>query len=82
MMEKIRFSETFIIGATLRHIPEHCILHSHRRVNFKSYISIDRLGSIGDLMCGFIYCVPEDSIHHSHPREKLKSYIALTDCGL
>jgi hypothetical protein len=38
MMEAILSSETsFFAIATLRHVPEDAILHSHRRENLKSY---------------------------------------------
>jgi hypothetical protein len=38
-MEAIRSSETSVNTlSTRRHIPEDCILHSHRRDNLKSYI--------------------------------------------
>jgi hypothetical protein len=39
MMEAIRSSETSVsTSATLRHMTEDVILHSHRRVTMKSYI--------------------------------------------
>jgi hypothetical protein len=38
MMEALGFSETSLLPrATRRHIPEHGILHRHRRENLKSY---------------------------------------------
>jgi hypothetical protein len=41
MMEAIRSSETSVLTvATRRHIPGGGILHSHRRVNLKSYIRL------------------------------------------
>jgi hypothetical protein len=41
MMEALSSSETFVrTRATLRHIAEDGILHSHRRVNLKSYIAL------------------------------------------
>jgi hypothetical protein len=39
MMEALSFSGTLILTrATRRNIPEHAILHSHRREDFKSYM--------------------------------------------
>jgi hypothetical protein len=41
MMEASSSSETSVLTrATRRNFPEHRILHSHRRENFKSYIEI------------------------------------------
>jgi hypothetical protein len=41
MMEAIRTSETsFLTRSTQHHIPEDAIRHSHRRENFKSYITL------------------------------------------
>jgi hypothetical protein len=41
MTDAIRSSETSVLTrATLRHIPEDGILHSHRRENFKSHIAL------------------------------------------
>jgi hypothetical protein len=41
MMEAIRSSEPSVLTrATLRHIPEDAILHSHRGEDLKSYIAL------------------------------------------
>jgi hypothetical protein len=41
MMEAICYSETSVLTrATLRITPEYGILHSHRRENLKSYITL------------------------------------------
>jgi hypothetical protein len=45
MMEVISFSETLVLTiATRHHIPEDCILHSHRREYLKSYIELTGWG--------------------------------------
>jgi hypothetical protein len=41
IMEAIRSTETSVLtGSTRRSIPDDGILHSHRRENFKSYITL------------------------------------------
>jgi hypothetical protein len=40
IMKAIRPSESSVLRATRRHIPEDDILHSHRRENVKSYIAL------------------------------------------
>jgi hypothetical protein len=41
MMEAIRSSETSVATRVIRrNIPEHGILHSHRRENLKSYVAL------------------------------------------
>jgi hypothetical protein len=47
MMEVKRSSKASVLGrATLRNIPEASILHSHRRENLKSYLSIYLTGDV------------------------------------
>jgi hypothetical protein len=63
MMEALRSSETSVLTrATPRYIPEDGILHSHRRVNLKSYISkfsliffVIQLTYIPETIYNFIY---------------------------
>jgi hypothetical protein len=41
LMEELRSTETSVLTRTTRrHIPKHCILHSHRREKLKSYIEL------------------------------------------
>jgi hypothetical protein len=65
------------------YIPEDDILHSHRRENLKSYISLigwtlywRRDVSLVKYELGSH--IPEDGILHSRRRENLRSYTALT----
>jgi hypothetical protein len=65
------------------YIPEDGILHSHRRVNLKSYIALtgwtlSRRRNVSPVKYELGLYIPEDVILHSHCRENLKSYIALT----
>jgi hypothetical protein len=49
MMEAIRPSDMPVFTrATRRDISENGILHSHRRVNLKSYIALNRLDSLAE----------------------------------
>jgi hypothetical protein len=69
--------------ATLRNIPEDGILHSHRREDLKSYISLtgwtlQRRRNVSPVKYELDFYIPEDGILHSHRREDLKSYISLT----
>jgi hypothetical protein len=74
MMEELRSTETSVLSrATRRNIPEHCILHSYRRENLKSYIALTgwalqrRRNVTVRYERGFD--IPEDGILHSHRRE-------------
>jgi hypothetical protein len=50
VMEKIRSSEMSVLKrATLRHVPEDDIHHSHSRENLKSYIAFNRLGCVAEI---------------------------------
>jgi hypothetical protein len=81
MKEALSSSETSVLTrAARRNIPEDTILHSHRRENLKSYISLTGWALLRrryvsperyELGC----YIPEDGILHSHRRENLKSYI-------
>jgi hypothetical protein len=74
MIEAIRSSETWAqTKATRCHIPEHGILHSHRRENLKSYMALTSLAlKKGRNMFPVKYTlgvyIPEDGILHSHSR--------------
>jgi hypothetical protein len=76
-----------LILATRRHMPEDCILHSHRRENLKSYIALTgwaryRRRNVSPVRYELDFYILEDGILHSHRRENLKSFIALTDWAL
>jgi hypothetical protein len=78
MMEAIRSSETSVLArATRRHIPEDCILHSHRRENLESYIELTgwtlERRHVSPVRYEMGFYIPEDGILHSHRRENLKS---------
>jgi hypothetical protein len=62
------------------YIPKDGILHSHRREHLKSYIAINRLGSVAKYELG--YYIPENGILHSHRRETLRAYISSTGWDL
>jgi hypothetical protein len=75
--------ETLILTrATRRNIPEDGILHSHRRENFKSYISLTgwapkRRRNVSPVRYGLGFYIPEDDILDSHRSENLRFYIIL-----
>jgi hypothetical protein len=69
------------------YIPENGILHSHRRENIISYLTLAgwalylrRNGF--PVRCELGFYIPENGILHSHRHENLKSYIALTGWAL
>jgi hypothetical protein len=73
--------------ATWRHIPEDGILHSHRRENLKSYITLTGWSmqwrfNLSPVKYELGFYIPQDDILHSHRRENLKSYIILTGLAL
>jgi hypothetical protein len=77
-VETIRSTETSVLTrATRRNIPEYGILHSHRRENLKSYISLtgwalQQRRNVSSMRYGLVILTPEDDILHSHGREKLQ----------
>jgi hypothetical protein len=69
------------------YIPEDDILHSHRRENLKSDITLtdwtlQRRRNVSPVRYELGFYIPEDDILHSHRRENLKSDITLTDWTL
>jgi hypothetical protein len=69
------------------HIPVDGILHSHRREDLKSYMTLtgcalERRRNVSPVSYELGFYIPEDGILHSHCRESLKSYIALTGWAL
>jgi hypothetical protein len=65
------------------YITQDGIIHSHRRDNLKSYISLTgwtlcRRRTVLPVRYELCFNIPEGGILHSHRRETLKSYIALT----
>jgi hypothetical protein len=69
------------------YIPEDDILHSHRRENIKSYLSLpgwalQRRRNKSPVRYELGFYIPEDAILHSHRRENPKSYIVLTGWAL
>jgi hypothetical protein len=64
------------------YIPEDDILHSHRRKNFKSYMSLTcwalkRRRNVFPVRYEMGFYISEAGILHSHRRENLKSYMKL-----
>jgi hypothetical protein len=69
------------------YIPEDGILHSHRRENLRSYITLTgctlwQRRNVSSVRYELGFYIPEDGINHSHRRETLRSYITLTGCNL
>jgi hypothetical protein len=69
------------------YISEDGILHSHRRENLKSYITLagwalSRRRYLSPVLYELGFYIPEDDILHSHCREILRSYVALTGWSL
>jgi hypothetical protein len=84
-MEAISSSETSVLttATLLRHIPEDCILHSHRRENLKPYTALtrwtlQRRRNVFPERYEWGFYMPEDVILHGHCRENIKSYLPLT----
>jgi hypothetical protein len=83
-METIRSSETSVLTRVkLRNFQDDGILHSYRRENLKSYITLAGWAvQSEDLMLPVKYelgfYISKDGIHHSHRRENLKPYIPVT----
>jgi hypothetical protein len=69
------------------YIPEDGTLHSHRRGNLESYITLTGWAlqprrNVSPVRYELGSYIPEDGILHSHSRENLKSYIALSGWDL
>jgi hypothetical protein len=88
MKEALRSSKSSVLArVTRRNIPEDDILHSHRRENIKSYISLTGWTlkgrrNVSPVKYELGFYIPEDAILHRHCRENLKSYIALIGWSL
>jgi hypothetical protein len=83
-LEALHSSETSVLTRpTQRNIPEDGILHSHRRGNLKSYITLTgwavwRRRNVSPVTYEVGFYISEDGFLHSHRHENLKSYITLT----
>jgi hypothetical protein len=59
------------------YVPEHGILHNHRRENLKSYITLtgwtlQRRSNVSPVRYELGFYILQDGILHSHRRENLK----------